>query len=72
MNRCSPFACFRLPGEERTVREIGLNHPARSVATTAEELRAKNGSAGFLIAPFAVTAKTPMLWIEEEQEVRVL
>lgn len=72
MNRCSPFACFRLPGEGRTVREIGLDHPARVVATTAEELRAKTSSAGFLIAPFAVTAETPMLWIEEEQEARVL
>lgn len=72
MNRCSPFACFRLPGEGRTVREIGLDHPARVVATTAEKLKAKTSSVGFLMAPFAVTAKTPMLWIEEEQEARVL
>ena len=72
MNRYAPFACFRLPGEGRTVREIGLNHPARAVETTAEELRGREHLAGFLIASFAVTAETPMLWIEEEQEARVL
>ena len=72
MNRCAPFACFRLPGEGRSVHEIGLRHEARVVATTAEELREQAHLAGFLMAPFAVTAETPMLWIEEEQEARVL
>ena len=72
MYRCSPFACFRLPGEGRTVHEIGLHHPARAVETTAETLRGREHLAGFLIAPFAVTTETPMLWIEEEQEARVL
>lgn len=67
MNRCAPFACFRLPSEGRTVREIGLRHEARVVATTAEELRERKHLAGFLRAPFAVTTETPMLWIEEEQ-----
>ena len=67
MNRCAPFACFRLPGEGRTVHEIGLQHEARAVETTAEELRERKHLAGFLMAPFAVTAETPMLWIEEEQ-----
>ena len=67
MNRCVPFACFRLPGEGRTVHEIGLQHEARAVATTAEELRERKHLAGFLMAPFAVTTETPMLWIEEEQ-----
>ena len=67
MNRCAPFACFRLPGEGRTVHEIGLRNEARAVATTAEELRERKHLAGFLMAPFAVTAETPMLWIEEEQ-----
>lgn len=66
MNRCAPFACFRLPGEGRTVHEIGLRHEARAVATTAEELRERKHLAGFLMAPFAVTTETPMLWIEEE------
>lgn len=68
MNRCAPFACFRLPGEGRTVHEIGLQHEARAVATTAEELRERKHLAGFLMAPFAVTTETPMLWIEEEQK----
>ena len=72
MNRCAPFACFRLPGEGRSVHEIGLRHEARVVATTAEERREQARLAGFLMAPFAVTAETPMLWIEEEQEARVL
>ena len=72
MNRCAPFACFRLPGEGRSVHEIGLRLEARVVATTAEELREQAHLAGFLMAPFAVTAETPMLWIEEEQEARVL
>ena len=67
MNRCAPFACFRLPGEGRTVHEVGLQHEARAVATTANELRERKHLAGFLMAPFAVTAETPMLWIEEEQ-----
>ena len=67
MNRCAPFACFRLPGEGRSVHEIGLQYEARAVATTAEELRGQAHLAGFLMAPFAVTAETPMLWIEEEQ-----
>lgn len=67
MSRCAPFACFRLPGERRTIREIGLRHEARAVATTAEELRERKHLAGFLMAPFAVTTETPMLWIEEEQ-----
>ena len=67
MNRCAPFACFRLPGEGRAVHEIGLQHEARAVATTAEELRERKHLAGFLMAPFAVTTETPMLWIEEEQ-----
>ena len=67
MNRCAPFACFRLPGEGRTVHEIGLQNEARAVATTAEELRERKHLAGFLMAPFAVTIETPMLWIEEEQ-----
>ena len=66
MNRCAPFACFRLPGEGRTVHEIGLQHEARAVATTTEELRERKHLAGFLMAPFAVTTETPMLWIEEE------
>ncbi|WP_298542287.1 isochorismate synthase [uncultured Porphyromonas sp.] len=72
MSRYAPFACFRLPGEGRTVREIGLQYEARAVATTAEELRGQAHLAGFLMAPFAVTAETPMLWIEEEQEAREL
>lgn len=75
MNRRAPFACFRLPGEGRTVHEIGLQHEARAVATTAEELRERKHLAGFLMAPFAVTTETPMLWIEEtqkEQGARVL
>ena len=67
MSRCAPFACFRLPGEGRTVREIGLQYEARAVATTAEELRERKHLAGFLMAPFAVTAETPMLWIEESR-----
>ncbi|WP_308592720.1 isochorismate synthase [uncultured Porphyromonas sp.] len=68
MNRRTPFACFRLPGEGRTVHEIGLQNEARAVATTTEELREwKKHLAGFLMAPFAVTIETPMLWIEEEQ-----
>ena len=68
MNRCAPFACFRLPGEGRMVHEIGLQNEARAVATTTEELREwKKHLAGFLMAPFAVTIETPMLWIEEEQ-----
>ena len=67
MSRCAPFACFRLPSEGRTVREIGLRHEARAVAITAEELRGQAHLAGFLMAPFTVTAETPMLWIEEEQ-----
>lgn len=68
MNRCAPFACFRLPGEGRAVHEIGLRNEARAVATTAEELRERKHWAGFLIVPFAVTAETPMLWIEETQK----
>lgn len=72
MSRCAPFACFRVPGEGRTIREIGLQHEARVVATTTEELREQAHVAGFLIAPFTVTAETPMLWIEEEQGARVL
>ena len=75
MNRCAPFACFRLPGEGRSVHEIGLQYEARAVATTAEKLRERQHLAGFLMTPFAVTAETPMLWIEEEQkeqEARVL
>ena len=68
MNRCAPFACFRLPSEGRTVHEIGLQNEARAVATTAEELRERKHLAGFLMAPFAVTTETPMLWIEEEQK----
>lgn len=68
MNRCAPFACFRLPGEGRTVHEIGLQNEARAVATTTEELRERKHLAGFLMAPFAVTTETPMLWIEEEQK----
>lgn len=67
MSRCAPFACFRVPGEGRTIREIGLQHEARVVAITAEELRGQAHLAGFLMAPFAVTTETPMLWIEEEQ-----
>ena len=67
MNRCAPFACFRLPGEGHAVHEIGLQHEARTVATTAEELRERKHLTGFLMTPFAVTAETPMLWIEEEQ-----
>lgn len=70
MNRCAPFACFRLPGEGHAVHEIGLRNEARAVATTAEELRERKHLAGFLMAPFAVTAETPMLWIEEEQKER--
>ena len=65
MNRCAPFACFRLPGEGCAVHEIGLQHEARAVATTAKELREREHLAGFLMAPFVVTAETPMLWIEE-------
>ena len=72
MSRCAPFTCFRLPGEGRTIREVGLQHEARVVATTTEELREQAHLAGFLMAPFTVTAETPMLWIEEEQEARVL
>ena len=68
MNRCAPFACFRLPGEGRAVHEIGLQHEARAVATTTEELRERKHLVGFLMAPFAVTTETPMLWIEEEQK----
>lgn len=49
------------------MHEIGLRNEARTVATTAEELRERKHLAGFLMAPFAVTAETPMLWIEEEQ-----
>ena len=67
MNRCAPFACSRLPGEGRAVHEIGLRNEARAVATTAEELRERKHLAGFLMAPFAVTAEMPMLWIEKEQ-----
>ena len=67
MNRCAPFACFRLPGEGRAVHEIGLQYEARTVATTANELRERKHLAGFLMAPFAVTTETPMLWIEEMQ-----
>ena len=68
MNRCTPFACFRLPGEGCAVHEIGLQHEARAVATTAKELREREHLAGFLMAPFVVTTETPMLWIEEEQK----
>ena len=68
MNRCAPFACFRLPGEGCAVHEIGLQHEARAVVTTAKELREREHLAGFLMAPFAVTTETPMLWIEEEQK----
>ena len=67
MNRCAPFACFRLPGEGRAVHEIGLRNEARAVETTAEELRERKHLTGFLMTPFAVTTETPMLWIEEEQ-----
>lgn len=68
MNRCATFACFRLPGEGHAVHEVGLQHEARAVATTANELKERKHLAGFLMAPFAVTTETPMLWIEEEQK----
>lgn len=67
-----PFACFRLPQEGTKVSEVGLQRVAQVTPTSAEALRSLAEVAGFLVAPFADSPTSPMLFITSESPLRTL